>query len=180
MMKLKPEDAALFYKLFLPLLDYVNESFHVTVEDVRFTGKRIDPSNAAEVARYLWERTSIIDDYVTETKLPTEHKEILLGWKRCIPGAFIIERHLKKGSVFISANNNSVYLVNGIIDSWEEMLSDYPTPLIVEATLLPFKNVIISDGLVSAFPICFGRNSAAEFKETYMTAKQNHSIITNI
>ncbi len=74
-MKLKPEDAALFYELFLPLLDYVNECFHVTVEDVQFTGKRIDPSDAAEVTRFLWERTSIIDDYITETKLPAEHKQ---------------------------------------------------------------------------------------------------------
>ncbi len=118
-MKLKPEDAALFYELFLPMLDYVNESFHVTAGNVQFTGKRIDPRDAAEVARFLRERTSIIDDYVTETKLPAEHKEILLGWKRCIPGTFIIERHLKKGSVFISTSNNSVYLVTGIIDSWE-------------------------------------------------------------
>lgn len=180
MIKLKPEDAALFYELFLPLLDYVNESFHVTVEDVQFTGKRIDPRDAAEVARFLWERTSIIDDYVTETKLPAENKEILLGWKRSIPGNFIIERHLKKGSVFISTNNNSVYLVNEIIDSWEEMLPDNPTPLIVKATLLPFKNIISSDGLVSIFPIRFDRNSADEFKENYITAKQNHSIITNI
>ncbi len=179
-MKLKPEGAALFYELFFPLLDYVNESFHVTVEDVQFTDKRVDPSDAAKVTRFLWERTPIINDYVTETKLPAGHKRILLGWKSCIPGTFIIERHLKKGTVFISTNNNSVYLVNGIIDSWEEMLPDHPTPLIVKATLLPFKNVIISDGLVSAFPINFGRNSAAEFKETYMTAKQNHSVITNI
>ncbi len=47
-MKLKSEDAALFYELFFPLLDYVNESFHVTVEDVQFVGKRIDPRDADE------------------------------------------------------------------------------------------------------------------------------------
>ncbi len=163
-MKLKHEDAVLFYELFFPLLDYVNEKFHVIDEDIQFAGKSVDPRDAAEVAQFLWERTSIIDDYVTETKLPAEHKQILLGWKRCIPGTYIIERHLKKGSVFISTNN-AVYLVNGIIDSWEEMLPDHPTPLIVKATLLPFKNIIISDGLVSVFRVRFGRNSAAEFKD---------------
>ena len=50
----------------------------------------------------------------------------------------IFERHLKKGSVFISTNDESVYLVNGIIDSWEDMLSGVPTPIIVDAVLLPF------------------------------------------
>ena len=29
-MKLKPEEAGLFYEMFLPLLDYVNENYHVT------------------------------------------------------------------------------------------------------------------------------------------------------
>lgn len=52
-MKLKPEDAGLFYELFLPLLDYGNESFHVTIEKVRFTGESIDPRDVNESAHYL-------------------------------------------------------------------------------------------------------------------------------
>ena len=178
-MRLKPEDAHLFYEMFLPLLDYVNESYHVTMEPVHFTGERVDPRDAAEVAHFLWERTWIIDDYLAGTALPEEQCEIISGWKRCISGTFIIERHLKKGSVFISDDNDSVYLVNGIIDSWEEMIPA-PTPVIVKATLLPFKDVIISDGLVSAFPIRFGRNMADGFKETYMTAKKNKTLISQI
>lgn len=125
------------------------------------------------MAHFLWERTWIVDDYLAGTALPEEQREIILSWKRCISGTFIIERHLKKGSIFISDDNDSVYLVNGIIDSWEEMFSGIPTPIIVKATLLPFRDVIISDGLVSAFPIRFGRNMTAEFKNSYMTAKKN-------
>ena len=121
-MKLKPEDAELFYELFFPLLDYVNENFHVTTEKVRFTGESIDPQDAYEVANFLWKRAQIIDDYLNEKKLPDERREIIHGWKRCISGTFILERHLKKGSVFISSSTEDVYLVNGIIDSWNEML----------------------------------------------------------
>lgn len=159
-MKLKPEEAGLFYEMFPPLLDYVNENYHITMETVHFTGERVDPGEAAEVAHFLWERTWIIDDYLS--------------------GTFIIERHLKKGSVFISDDNDSVYLVNGIIDSWEEMFQGIPTPMVVKATLLPFRDVIISNGLVSAFPIRFGRNMATEFKNSYMTAKKNKTIISRI
>ncbi|MCR4889975.1 MAG: hypothetical protein K5979_12475 [Ruminococcus sp.] len=78
-MKLKPEDAGLFYELFLPLLDYVNENYHVTIDKMRFDGEIIDPRDALEVASFLWERTEIIDDYVTETALPEEHREIVLS-----------------------------------------------------------------------------------------------------
>ena len=125
-MKLKPEEAGLFYEMFLPLLDYVNENYHVTM--VHFTGERVDPGEAAEVAQFLWERTWIIDDYLAGAVLPEEQCEIILSWKRCVSGTFIIERHLKKkGSIFISDDNNSVYLVNGIIDSWEEMFGHSDT-----------------------------------------------------
>ena len=58
----------------------------------------------------------------------------------------IFERHLKKGSIFISTKGERVYLFNGIIDSWEDMLSGVPTPIIVDAVLLPFKDCIITDG----------------------------------
>lgn len=52
-MKLKPEDAGLFYELFLPLLDYVNDNFNVTIEKVRFTGKSVDPRDAMDVAHFF-------------------------------------------------------------------------------------------------------------------------------
>ena len=179
-MKLKPKDAELFYELFFPLLDYVNENFHVTTEKVRFTGESVDPQDAYEVANFLWKQTGIIDDYSNKMNLPDEHREIIQGWKRCIPGTFILERHLRKGSVFISASTEDVYLVNGIIDSWDEMLHGVPTPIVLQATLLPFINVIITDGLVSVSPIRFGRNYSDDFKETYMTAKRNGSIKSKI
>lgn len=100
---------------------------------------------------------------------------ILKSWKGCITGRFIIERHLKKGAVFISIDDNSVFLVNGIVSSWEEMLRNAPMPTLLDETLLPFKNAIISDGLVSVMPIIFGLNSKADFKEIYMDAKRNQS-----
>ena len=90
------------------------------------------------------------------------------------------ERHLKKGSIFISTKGESVYLVNGIIDSWEELLFGVPTPIIVDAVLLPFKDCIITDGLVSVIPVRFGGNYTRSFKDIYMTAKRNGSIIKSI
>ena len=129
---------------------------------------------------FLWEHIECIDDYIAETALPEVHREILSSWKRRVSGTFMIERHLKKGSVFISADNHSVYLVNGIFDSWAEMFPDMPLPIIVKATLLPFRKVIISDGLVSAFQIRFGRNIAMDLKNTYLNAKQQGRIITNL
>ena len=138
-MKLSNEDAKLFYELFFPLLDYVNREYHILPEEDYFGQGMIDPQDAAEVAHFLWERTWIIDDYLERSDLPEEHMEILKSWKGCITGRFIIERHLKKGSVFISIDDNSVFLVNGIVSSWEEMLRNAPMPTLLDAALLPIK-----------------------------------------
>lgn len=95
-MKLSPDDAKLFYQLWLPLLNYVNGNYHVLVDDIDFTKGKIDPQDAAEVAHFLWERTEIIDDYLKEAELSNEECTIIQSWKKCISGKFIIERHLKK------------------------------------------------------------------------------------
>lgn len=89
---------------------------------------------------------------------------------------FIIERHLKKGSVFIRAEDEEVYLVSGIISSWDEVICGRPLPVVLKAVLIPFKNVIISDGLVVTHNLFFGKNMRSEFKDIYLSAKKNQSI----
>lgn len=105
-----------------------------------------------------------------------EHNNIILGWKKRIYGKFIVERHLKKGTIFICAENEKVYLVSGIISSRDEVLCGRPLPAVIEAVLIPFKNMIISDGLVTASNLFFGKNMRSEFKDIYLDAKRNGSI----
>lgn len=83
---------------------------------------------------------------------------------------------LKKGRIFIS-EDKKVYQVQGIISSWEEMFQFAPMLLLVEATFIPFRNVIISDGLVLPYNIVIGKNTARQFKDIYMDAKKNGKFI---
>ncbi len=43
----------------------------------------------------------------------------------------------------------------------------------LSTALISFRDVIISDGLVSAYNVMFGRNYSSEWKEIYMTAKKS-------
>lgn len=167
-MKLKPDEAALFFRLFFPLLDYVNEKYKVEPNLERISAsEKIDLRKIFNVAQFLWKRPQLLDEYLQMSDASDEDGRIILGWKRRISGTFIIERHLKKGSVFIFANDNSVYMVNGIFSDWNEMLGGAPLPIMVEATLIPFKDVIISDGMVSVSNVHFGRNYSDVFKDLY-------------
>lgn len=66
--------------------------------------------------------------------------------------------------------------MSGIISSWEEIFYYAPMPLMLEATFMPFKNVIISGGLVVPYKIVIGGNMAKNFKDIYMTAKKNKTL----
>ena len=182
-MTLSTEDANLYYKLWFPVLDYVNKKYGINEELKQIAGaEELDPNDVKVVANKLWEDVAVIDEYLAEHAdgLPEEHRTIVEGWKRRVSGRFVLERHLKKGSVFISMEDEKVYLVSGINSSWEEMFFYRPAPIMMQATLIPFKNVIISDGLVMPYNIMIGRNIAREFKDIYMTAKKSGELVKTL
>lgn len=177
-MKLSTEDGQLFYKLWLPLLDYVNEKYKVNEGAAKMAGaERMNPEEVKAVADKLWDDVTVIDEYLSgQSDMPQEHRAIISGWKRRIRGRFVLERHLKKGSILISMEDEKVYQVSGIISSWEEMFPFGPMPLMLEATLMPFKDVIISDGLIMPYNVIIGGNVARSLKEVYMAAKKSGTI----
>jgi hypothetical protein len=178
MMTLSQEDGPLYYKLWFPLLDFVNTKHGVNSELKNIaTATELDPTEVKKVANKLWSDVDIIDDYLKEcVDLPEEHKEIIRSWKRRVQGKFLMERHLKKGTIFISMENEEVYQVSGIVSSWEEMFFFMPMPLIVEATFIPFRDVIISDGLVIPYNVLVGGGMKRMFKDVYMAAKKSGRI----
>ena len=184
-MKISRDDAQLFFELFLPLLDFTNKRFNVfpcneTFKENFEKSKGIDIKNALSVANTLWTNDYLIDEYLKQATLNNECRELVSSWKRHITGDFILERHLKKGSVFISTDNRRVYLVNGLFSSWEEMIQYRKPPVLLTVTLLPWKDVIISDGLVSITSMHFGNNYSSDFKEIYLHAKRSGNIIKSL
>ena len=69
-----------------------------------------------------------------------------------------------------------VYLVKGLSMGYEAMFKGETLPLLVEATLLPFKNVIITDGLVAPYWLVGNGKMKVAFKDVYMTAKSKGKI----
>ena len=85
---------------------------------------------------------------------PTDGKLFYALW---IP---LLERHLKRGSVFISLEDEQVYMVGGILSSWEEMIPQADLPILLRATLIPFKDKIIFDSIVTCSHVILGRGYA--------------------
>lgn len=134
----------------------------------------VDARDAKTIADYLWSHTEVIEEYLAVAELPKEYAQIVSGWKQCKQGRYILERHLKKGSVFISAEDGAVYMVKGLFSTWVEMLGE--APVLLDAVLIPFRGSIILDGLVMPYRIYFGKGAREDFKKAYMTAKRNRTI----
>ena len=53
-------------------------------------------------------------------------------------------------------------------------------PLMIDATLLPFKDVIISDGLIMPYNVIIGGGMKKAFKDVYMKAKKEGRVISTL
>jgi hypothetical protein len=179
MNRLNEEDSILFYKLFFLIIDYVNYKKDVDPSLIFRPDQTADVNKIIKVADVLWENPVMIDRFLrTEGKdLTSREKKILKSWKKRIRGSFILERHLKNGSIFLS-EDNKVYEVKGIVSTWDEMFSYRKPPIWLEGTLIPFEDCIISDGLVFERPIYFRGGAKQMMKNNYMNAKKNGEIIT--
>lgn len=174
-MTLEKQDAELFYELWFPLLDFVNQKYRVCPGTGTIDRSRgVDAADAKKIADYLWSHTQVLQEYIAYAKLPEEQAQIVAGWAQCKPGKYIMERHLKKGTVFISEDDQTVYMVEGLFSTWEEMMGK--GPVLLDAVLIPFKDMIISDGLVRAYPFHFGRGYSEAFKDIYRKAKEDNTI----
>jgi len=176
-MKLNEADGKLFFLLFKPLLYFVNQKYRMY--DLPPINRAMDGNVAIKIADKVWSNPFLIDRYLKARKdeLSEDEQAILFSWKNNVRGKFILERHLKKGSILISMQDEKVYQVQGITSTWEEMFPGWPLPIFIEATLIPFRDVIISDGLVSSYNMRIGPHMAAQFKDLYMKAKREGKII---
>ncbi len=180
---LSEEDREFFFSLLYSLANSVNHKLKIH-ENISFEyGKYIeDISFLQNILTRIWKDTALIDTYLQENanKHSEEECRIIAGWKMAIHDRFVLERHLKNGSVFISYQTEKVYLVKGLQSSWDDLFAFHPMPLMLEATLLPFKDVIVTDGVFIPYRIHFGTGIANKYKEIYMTAKRKGEIMDEL
>ena len=71
-------------------------------------------------------------------------------------GQFYVFRELKKYTVFLSTTNPAIaYGVLALSQPFEDLIGPY-LPVLTQTVLLPFKDKIVYDGLMSSYNISFG------------------------
>jgi hypothetical protein len=183
MMHLNKQEAERFYTIWFQLLYYVNQHRQLVPEFPReWHNSRVAPEVALPLRDALWEDDSLREKFIEENPANLAQADLYLveSWQHRVMGDFFIYRYLKSHTVFLNSDNPPrAYGVLGITSSFEEMLGDY-IPVYVKAVLIPFENRIISDGLLTGYPIMFGSGYTSDLDDTYRHIQEREGVITSL
>jgi len=183
-MKLSKEEVKLFYRLYHPLLVYVNKKFKILTgleapEDI--TKFSLDEIN--KIRKKLYDHPELIDAFVAENPLhfSPEELNIIRNWKNFVKGRFLIFRYLKNYTIFLTVDEEipKAYGVLALTNTFEEIVGPY-LPIMIDAVLLPFNNRIIYDGIFTGYSVIFGGGIRRSFDDAYQQAKLQFGIITSL
>jgi hypothetical protein len=180
-MILAPQECTLFYKLMFALQHHVNQKLNI-IPNIKSLEDYIslEMKDKLAVRNALYEHIGLIDGFVSDNPEQFTDPELaqVLDWKKFVSGKFYIERYLKKCAIFIGPEDK-VYAVQGLQQPFYEIIHPGELPSAIDTVLLPFADKIVYDGLLLTYSVYFGKGMSNEFKEIYLTAKNNGNVIAS-
>lgn len=179
-MLLSPDDAALFYRAWGALLTWVNDLRSIVPRFARPTPDRpMDLSVANKLKDVVWADDALREQFLAEgaADLGREERDLVASWTHRVSGNFVILKHLQKHSILL---NENAYGVLGLYTPLEVMFPS--VPMFVEAVLIPFRDVIITDGLLRSpgIHISFGGGARRMLNAQYSAARAASEVRTTL
>ena len=118
----------------------------------------LSPEVRLKVRDAFLNHTDLIQSFVDENPahLTEDELDIVRSWRHLVRGKFYVFRELKKYTVFLSTTSPAIaYGVLALSQPFEELIGPY-LPVLTQTVLLPFKGMIVYDGLMSSYNISFG------------------------
>jgi hypothetical protein len=183
-MLLNPQDAQLFFRLHRTLMFFVNQRLKVLPDDFANPEEfaALPPEVRIKVRNAFLDHADLLQAFVEENPahLPDDELALVRSWEHLVHGKFYIFRELKQYTVFLSTDKRPIaYGVLALAQPLDELIGPY-LPVMVETVLMPFKGVIVYDGLLNAYRISFGSGIRRSLNESFKEAKARHGIVTSL
>ena len=183
-MLLEPHELELFFKLHRALLFFVNQRLTVIPDTLASPEEfaALPPGVRLKVRDALNANLDLIESFTAEnpTHLSDDELDIVRSWRHLVAGRFYVFRELKKYTVFLSTDTPPVaYGVLALSQPFEDLIGPH-LPVLTQTVLLPFKNTIVYDGLMSSYNVSFGPGIRRNLAEDFKTAKDRHGIVTSL
>lgn len=182
-MLLSPQQTERFYRIWFPLLHYVNEQRQLGSTFPATYGETTPPlADVLPLRNALWADDELLETFISlnPAGLSPADLQLVASWRYRVAGTFYIVRYLKKYTVFLTERSPTrAYGVLGLASPLEEITGGQ-SPLRVQAVLLPFEDHIIYDSLLEPYAIFFGPGIRASLNEQYRNVQEREGIITTL
>ncbi len=159
---LSDADADEFYELYFALLEYVNQTKHISSQIQRiFRQKFLDPTVLQPIDEYLWSHKKLIGRFVTENPydFTSSMLEAVTEFKKAISrDMFIVIGYEEDYAKIFSPQDHKIFMVKGIRGNFDEILPKEHIPAVIKTTLLNFRGQIIYNGFYQSCGLMFGAN----------------------
>lgn len=155
---LSDQEVTLFYKLYFGLLYYTNQKYRINPQ-IKNLHKPvgINPHDIREIVEKFWmEKDKLISEFMKKNPLKFNQEELNMvqEFTKGKRGLYILIRYDAEYTVFM--DDARVYMVKGLNCNIDDIISNDRLPVPMMTTLIPFKNHIVYDGMLSEFPISIG------------------------
>jgi len=183
-MLLPPHELELFFRLHRTFMFFVNQRLKVIPDDLSTPEElsALSPEVRLKVRDAFLANTNLIESFVNENPAHVSNDEldIVRSWQHLVHGKFYVLRDLKKHTVFLTTTDPVIaYGVLALSQPFEDLIGPY-LPVMTQTVLLPFKDKIIYDGLISCYNISFGPGIRRSLNESAKEAKSRHGIVTSL
>jgi len=179
-MKLNDEENVKYSEIHTKLIYYVGRKENLIPTSTSFEEfMDYSPEEKFPIRNALYDNIHLLDDYIKEhtESLSEEDKSIIQEFEHFKRGTFYVVKLTKKYAHFLGGKY--VYGVYALNDPFQ-MFWGNNVPVMIQAVLLPFKGKIIYDGLISSYPIRFGRGIKNNIKNDYALSEGKYGIITEL
>ncbi len=140
-----------FYKLYLSLIDYVNQKYEINLDVGKIEKQEeTNPELIKDIDDYLWEHKNVIDEYIKDNPLNLKQDEldIVANFKSALTSDEFILVGFDRDYTRILSNDGMIYMVKGIRDNIDKMIKNREIPVHIKTTLLMFKGRIIHNSFM--------------------------------
>ena len=183
-MLLNPNELDLFFRLHRTLMFFVNKRLKVIPDQVSTPEEyaALSPQVRLRVRDAFLDKLDLIESFAVEKPphLSEDELDIVRSWRHLVHGKFYVFRELAKYTVFLSPTDTAIaYGVLALSQPFEDLIGPH-LPVLTQTVLLPFRDKIVYDGLMSTFNISFGPGIRRGLNEGFKQTKARHGIVTSL
>lgn len=165
---LSKQDAKLFYKIYFALLEFTNNKYKINTKLKIYKQLGINPYELKDIIDKFWEnKDAIVVEFCMTNpyKFNKEELSIVSELKKGFRDLVIIAKYEKEYTAVM--NKDKTYMIKGLNDNIDNIIYYQDLPQPVMTSIIPFKNVLVYDGLLMELGMKMGSGFEKVIDEEY-------------